>query len=41
MSGEVLLKYKNIALDPRSQQIINDHKRSKGQLTSGGVWLIY
>ena len=32
MSGEVLLRYRNIALEPQSEQIINIHRRSKGEL---------
>ena len=41
MSGEVLLKYQNIALEPQSSQIVNIHRLSKGKLMYVEVLLEY
>ena len=41
MPGDVLLKCRNIALEPQSSQIINIHKLSEGKCMSGEVLLEY
>ena len=41
MSGDVLLKYLNIALEPQSQQFASVHKLSKGKCMSGEVLLTH